>query len=62
MLLHFINSENNSQSSSWKGQESDHSRLMHTTADLEARISESCKTVSTAYGLFKRKAAEQVSY
>ncbi|KAJ0009685.1 hypothetical protein Pint_33991 [Pistacia integerrima] len=32
---------------------------MPTTADLEARIAESCKTVSSAYGLFKSKAAEQ---
>ncbi|KAJ0078051.1 hypothetical protein Patl1_36691 [Pistacia atlantica] len=59
VLLHFIQSANNSRSSSWKEQEHDHSKLMPTTANLEARIAESCKTVSSAYGLFKSKVAEQ---
>ncbi|XP_022724337.1 protein root UVB sensitive 6-like [Durio zibethinus] len=59
VLLHFIRSSNNSQSSSRSQQEHGHSNLMPTTADFEPHIADSCKMVSTSFGLFKNKAAEQ---
>lgn len=58
MLLHFLQSSNESRSSSQKQREYDHPDIVAT--DLEARIAESCKMVSTSYGIFKSKAAEQV--
>lgn len=30
--------------------------------ELESRIAESCEMVSTSYGIFKSRAAEQVTY
>ncbi|XWS11577.1 hypothetical protein CRYUN_Cryun37aG0010300 [Craigia yunnanensis] len=60
VLLHFIHLSNNSQSSSRSQQEHGHSNLMPTTTDFEPHIADSCKMVSTSYGLFKNKAAEQV--
>lgn len=33
-----------------------------TENELEAHVAESCKMVSTSYGLFKHKAAEQVRW
>lgn len=61
MLLHFIVSSNGSETFPSKQQGYDSSNLMPTTAELAAHIAESCKMVSTSYGLFKSKAAEQVS-
>lgn len=61
MLLHFIVSSNGSESFPTKQQDYDSTHLMPSTADLAAHIAESCKMVSTSYGLFKSKAAEQVS-
>ncbi|XVF26384.1 hypothetical protein REPUB_Repub14bG0011200 [Reevesia pubescens] len=60
VLLHFIHSSNNSQSS-FRNQQQEHGRsnLMPTTTDFEPHIADSCKLVSTSYGLFKNKAAEQ---
>jgi hypothetical protein len=58
VLLHFMQSSNESRSSAQKHREYDHPDIVAT--DLEARISESCKMVSTSYGIFKSKAAEQV--
>ncbi|CBI29631.3 hypothetical protein AAG906_014822 [Vitis piasezkii] len=59
MLLHFIVSSNGSESFPTKQQDYDSTHLMPSTADLAAHIAESCKMVSTSYGLFKSKAAEQ---
>lgn len=61
MLLHCINSSNGRQSLALKQQEYDNSNVMLTTADLEAHIGESCKMVSTSYGVFKNKTVDQVS-
>lgn len=61
MLLHCINSSSGHRSLALKQHEYDNSNLMLTTADLEAHIGESCKVVSTAYGVFKNKTVEQVS-
>ena len=61
MLLHFVQSSNESQSSSQKQREyNSNSDIVLTTTDLEAHMSESCKMVSKSYGIFKSKAAEQV--
>ncbi|XP_059447617.1 protein root UVB sensitive 6 [Corylus avellana] len=57
VLLHFMQSSNENRSSSQKQGEYDHPDIVAT--DLEARIAESCKMVSTSYGIFKSKAAEQ---
>ncbi|XP_057977842.1 protein root UVB sensitive 6 isoform X2 [Malania oleifera] len=55
VLLHFIHSSNkNHTSKDWES-----SNLMLTITDLEDHIAKSCKMVSTSYGLFKSKAAEQ---
>ncbi|OMO70223.1 hypothetical protein CCACVL1_19055 [Corchorus capsularis] len=59
VLLHFIQSSNSSRTSSRRQQEHGHSNLIPTTTDLEAYIADSCKMVSTSYGPFKDKAAEQ---
>ncbi|XP_010252307.1 PREDICTED: protein root UVB sensitive 6 [Nelumbo nucifera] len=68
VLLHFIRSSNERRSSLRSHGESDSlvSSLSSSTChsmpkniDLEAYIAESCKMVSTSFGLFKRKAAEQ---
>lgn len=61
MLLHFIRSSTKNQSSSVKHLENDRLNYIPTTSDLEAHIAESCKAVSTLYGVFKSKASEQVS-
>lgn len=60
MLLHFMQPSNESRSSAQKQREYDHPDIVSTATDLEARIAESCKMVSTSYGIFKSKAAEQV--
>nr|POE85000.1 protein root uvb sensitive 6 [Quercus suber] len=60
VLLHFVQSSNESQSSSQKQREyNNYSDIVLTTTDLEAHMSESCKMVSKSYGIFKSKAAEQ---
>ncbi|XWS20673.1 hypothetical protein CRYUN_Cryun31cG0123100 [Craigia yunnanensis] len=59
VLLHFIHSSNNSRSSSRSQQEHGDSNLMPTTTDFEPYFADSCKMVSTSYGHFKNKAAEQ---
>ncbi|KAH9684463.1 protein root UVB sensitive 6 [Citrus sinensis] len=59
VLLHCINSSSGHRSLALKQHEYDNSNLMLTTADLEAHIGESCKVVSTAYGVFKNKTVEQ---
>ncbi|KAF2294066.1 hypothetical protein GH714_007222 [Hevea brasiliensis] len=58
VLLHFINSSNNIHSSSWK-QQAYRSNYIPSANDIEAHITDSCKMVSTLYGPFKSKAAEQ---
>ncbi|KAE8731849.1 Protein root UVB sensitive 6 [Hibiscus syriacus] len=55
VLLHLIHSANNRQASSI----SQHEHLVPTTTDFEPHVAESCKMVSTSYGHFKNKAAEQ---
>jgi hypothetical protein len=60
VLLHFMQSSNESRSSAQKQREYDYPDIVSTATDLEARIAESCKMVSTSYGIFKSKAAEQV--
>ena len=61
MLLHFVQSSNESQCSSQKQREyNNYSDIVLTTTDLEAHMLESCKMVSKSYGIFKSKAAEQV--
>ncbi|KAK8490825.1 hypothetical protein V6N13_093108 [Hibiscus sabdariffa] len=55
VLLHFIHSASNRQSSSRSQQE----HLVPTTSDFELHVAEACKMVSTSYGHFKNKAAEQ---
>ena len=61
MLLHFVQSSNESRSSAQKQRDyNNYSDIVLTTTDLEAHISESCKMVSKSYGIFKSKAAEQV--
>ena len=59
MLLNFINSSNQSKVSSSKRGE-DLNSNMHTIADLEACVADSCKMVANTYGLFKNNAKEQV--
>ncbi|GAY61505.1 hypothetical protein CUMW_210490 [Citrus unshiu] len=61
VLLHCINSSNGHRSLALKQHEYDNSNLMLTAADLEAHIGESCKVVSTAYGVFKNKTVEQLA-
>ncbi|KAL0012987.1 hypothetical protein SO802_000056 [Lithocarpus litseifolius] len=61
VLLHFVQSSNDSRSSAQKQRDyNNYSDIVLTTTDLEAHISESCKMVSKSYGIFKSKAAEQV--
>ncbi|XP_061357269.1 protein root UVB sensitive 6 [Gastrolobium bilobum] len=59
VLLSFIKSSNESKDSSWKQREDLSSTVMHTVADMEARIADSCKIVADSYGLFRNKANEQ---
>uniref|UniRef100_A0A2C9V5A7 Protein root UVB sensitive 6 n=4 Tax=Manihot esculenta TaxID=3983 RepID=A0A2C9V5A7_MANES len=59
VLLHFIHLSIDSHSSSWKQRPVGHSNHILSANDLEARIADSCKMVSTLYGPFKSKAAEQ---
>ncbi|GAB2283935.1 Protein root UVB sensitive 6 [Dionaea muscipula] len=58
VLLDFIDSAVKSQY--FQGREAnDQFDSIATSIDIEAHVAESCKVVSTAYGLFKSKAAEQ---
>ncbi|KAF9623143.1 hypothetical protein IFM89_037724, partial [Coptis chinensis] len=69
VLLHFIRSSDKRDSSVSKHNRnglldfieslSTHHSLP-TTIDIEAHIAESCKIVSSSYGVFKKKASEQV--
>ncbi|KAK7263768.1 hypothetical protein RJT34_31365 [Clitoria ternatea] len=59
VLLSFIKSSNERKASSFKQREALNSDAMHTIADLEASIADSCKIVAISYGLFKNKAKEQ---
>lgn len=62
VLLHFIHSSSKGKSVSLNNGKDDYSNFMPTENELEAHVAESCKMVSTAYGIFKRKAAEQVRW
>ncbi|KAM3714926.1 hypothetical protein ACJW31_01G370100 [Castanea mollissima] len=60
VLLHFVQSSNESRSSAQKQRDyNNYSDIVLTTTDLEAHISESCMMVSKLYGIFKSKAADQ---
>ncbi|RDX84695.1 Protein root UVB sensitive 6, partial [Mucuna pruriens] len=60
VLLSFIKSANESKASSLKQREEDlNSNVMHTAADIEACMVDTCKIVANCYGLFKNKAKEQ---
>ncbi|KAF7842832.1 protein root UVB sensitive 6-like [Senna tora] len=60
VLLHFINSSNESKVSSHKRRDNLNSSSVHSVANLEAYIANSCKMVENSYGLFKSKAKEQL--
>lgn len=62
MLLHFIRSSSKDKSVSQKHGKDCYSTFVPMENELEAHVAESCKMVSTAYGLFKHKAAEQVRW
>lgn len=55
VLLHSINSSDNSDKSGVV----DYTGSLPSTLDLEEHTAKSCKIVSSAYGLFKKKASEQ---
>ncbi|KAF5197830.1 root UVB sensitive [Thalictrum thalictroides] len=68
VLLHFIRSSDKNHTSLRKQDRSEFldfigslsaHRALPTTVDLEANIAESCKVVSSSYGIFKKKASEQ---
>ncbi|XP_050210535.1 protein root UVB sensitive 6 [Mercurialis annua] len=59
VLLHFINSSNRRPYSSSKQQKNENSNYLLSANYLEAHIAESCKMVSSLYGSFKSKTAEQ---
>uniref|UniRef100_A0A2P2LVI1 Protein root UVB sensitive 6-like n=1 Tax=Rhizophora mucronata TaxID=61149 RepID=A0A2P2LVI1_RHIMU len=61
LLLRYIHLSSNGGSLTSKQHEQGHSNYVLSMGDLETRIAESCKMVSTLYGSFKIKAAEQVS-
>lgn len=61
MLLHFLHSSYRCQTVSSKHMKDGNSHSMPGAGDLETQIAESCKIVSSSYGLFKCKAAEQVN-
>lgn len=60
MLHHYIISSNGIESFPRKQQAYDSSSHLPSSADLADHIAESREMVSTLYGLFKSKAAEQV--
>ncbi|PON82156.1 Root UVB sensitive family [Trema orientale] len=59
VLSYFINSSSGGRLTSQKQRKDGNLNTVPTPVDLEAHIAESCKIVSTSYGLFKHKAAEQ---
>ncbi|XP_016648106.1 PREDICTED: protein root UVB sensitive 6 isoform X2 [Prunus mume] len=59
VLLHFMHLSFDSQHLSQKEKTAGYLNFEPTAKDLEACIVESCKMVSTSYGIFKSKAAEQ---
>ncbi|KAI4296139.1 hypothetical protein L6164_036122 [Bauhinia variegata] len=58
VLLHFINSSNESQASQ-KRMDDPKSKLLPTVANLGTCISDSCKVVASTYGVFKSKAKDK---
>jgi len=69
VLLHFIQSTNankaskkHTKPSSMEMIDSSSNQVMPTNADFLDYISESCKVVSSSYGVFKKKAADQVIF
>ncbi|KAL5555069.1 hypothetical protein UlMin_037305 [Ulmus minor] len=58
VLLHFIHSTYEGRTLSQK-ERKDGDSINVPASELEAHISESCKIVSTSFGIFKHKAAEQ---
>ncbi|XP_070669293.1 protein root UVB sensitive 6-like isoform X2 [Malus domestica] len=60
VLLYFMQSSYNSQHMYQKENKDGSLNFEPTAKDLEACIVESCKMVSTSYGIFKSKAKEQV--
>lgn len=59
VLMHIIRSSQQNQILLRKHPENDHSVFKPSVTDLEAHITESYKMVSSLYGTFKSKAAEQ---
>ena len=59
VLLYFMQSSYNSQHMYQKEKKDEFLKFEPTAKDLEACIVESCKMVSTKYGIFKSKAKEQ---
>ncbi|GAB4847434.1 Protein root UVB sensitive 6 [Ancistrocladus abbreviatus] len=59
VLLHIIHSAMKNQYHPRKHYENDISDPVAAPVDIEAHVAESCKMVSTTYGVFKSKAAEQ---
>ncbi|KAH7520570.1 protein root UVB sensitive 6 [Ziziphus jujuba] len=59
VLLHFINSSSKGKSASQKHGNDGYLNSVPTENELDSHVAESCQMVSTSYGLFKHKAAEQ---
>lgn len=59
MLLHFMNQ---SKDGNPRSVEQLDPAFAPTEYELESRIAESCEMVSTSYGVFKSRAAEQVTW
>lgn len=62
VLLHSLRSSVKKQASLGKNEEIDTSNFTGTSTDIEAQVAESCKVVSATYGLFKDKAAQEVTF
>lgn len=61
VLLHSIQSSLKKQTASGKGYEHDSLDSLAMPVDIESLVADSCKMVSSTYGLFKYKTAEQVN-
>ncbi|XP_054777650.1 protein root UVB sensitive 6-like [Prosopis cineraria] len=59
LLFHFMNSLNGNKVSSVKQVDDLKPNMVHSVADLEAYVADSCKMVANSYGPFKRTAKEQ---
>lgn len=59
MLLHFMNQSKDGTSKSVVQSDPGFAPMEY---ELESRIAESCEMVSTSYGIFKSRAAEQVTW